>query len=49
MKEVEVKEVKEVKDGEEMTTILHAFSADRGFDCDVCGIEFVGLRVFLRT
>jgi hypothetical protein len=45
----EAKEVQELKDGVEMPTILHAFFADRGFNCDVCDILLVVLRVCWRT
>jgi hypothetical protein len=43
-----VKEVEEVQDGEEMTTILHACFVDRGFNRDIWEVEFVGFRVCLR-
>jgi hypothetical protein len=38
----EVKELKEVKDGEEMTAIVYTFFVGHGFNRDVCEVVFVG-------
>ena len=38
----EVKELKEVKDGEEMTAIVYTIFVGRGFNRDICKVFLVG-------